>query len=618
MKSRVKSIVINNADIIIFFILITIKLFHYARIISPYKFQYTLEAAVIASILPIISIAFILTKRRLTFLYITNFILSLLLVVDMIYYKYYKDIISIRAISNSVLLAGVSSSIKQLVVLSDFIYLVDVVILFPVIILAKRIKIKYYSRNIRMCLFALVFLIGIIVDGLSINELNKQQPLLITTMSNKLYIANSLGVLNYHILDLYDFSSSSIKSKNISNQRINEIKTFFNNKHIQTSGNLSGEGVGKNLIVIQVEALQQFTINSKINGNEITPNLNKWINKSLYFDNYFYQVAAGTTSDAEFMSMNSLYPAESGAAYYRYVGDALESSPKLFNSKGYYTAALHGYAEGFWNRELMYKTEGFNKFYGEHSYNIDETVGLGLSDKSFLNQSIEKLKTFKQPYYAFLITLSSHFPFNDTKGYGNFHVGQYENTLLGDYLKGIHYTDAQLGNFLDKLQQDGIMKNSIIVVYGDHYAIPTTDVNQLYKFENVSEQTDLTWYKYQKVPMFIHFPSDKHNGINHTYSGQMDLLPTLANMFNLPIKYVFGKDIMNTNTQYVLFREGSFTDGKVFYISWANLYYDIATGKPIAETPELKKKKEEILNDLSYSDDILNHNLIKKFEESNK
>ena len=251
-----------------------------------------------------------------------------------------------------------------------------------------------------------------------------------------------MGVLNYHVLDLYDFSSSSIKNRNISNQRINEIKAFFNNKHAKILGNLSGEGVGKNLIVIQVEVLQQFTINSKINGNEITP--------SLYFDNYFYQVASGTTSDAEFMSMNSLYPAESGAAYYRYVGDTLQSPPKLFNNKGYFTAALHGYAEGFWNRQLMYKTEGFNKFYGEHSYNINETVGLGLSDKSFLNQSIQKIRTFKQPYYAFLITLSSHFPFNDTKGYGNFDVGSYENTLLGDYLKGIHYTDAPLGNFLDK------------------------------------------------------------------------------------------------------------------------------------------------------------------------
>ena len=114
----------------------------------------------------------------------------------MIYYKYYKDIISVRAISNSVLLSGVTSSVEQLVVLSDFIYLIDVAILFPVIIFRKRIQIKHYSSNSRMSLFALMLFIGIIVDGLSISTLNKQQPLLLTTMSNKLYIANSLGVLN--------------------------------------------------------------------------------------------------------------------------------------------------------------------------------------------------------------------------------------------------------------------------------------------------------------------------------------------------------------------------------------------------------------------------------------
>jgi hypothetical protein len=175
MRNRVRLIFLNNIDIIIFFIIITAKLLHYARVISPYTIQYNLKLAIIASILPIISIALILTKRRLVFLYITDLILSSLLVVDMIYFKYYKDIISIRAISNSVLLSGVTASVEQLIVPSDFIYLIDVAILFPLIIFRKRIQIKHYSPNVRISLFALVVSIGIIIDGLSISELNKQQ-----------------------------------------------------------------------------------------------------------------------------------------------------------------------------------------------------------------------------------------------------------------------------------------------------------------------------------------------------------------------------------------------------------------------------------------------------------
>ena len=161
MRNIVKSFFSFNADIIIFFILIAVKLFHYARIISPYKFQYSLDFAIIASILPLIAIAFIFKRKRMLYLYIVDLIISLLLVVDMIYFKYYKDILSVRTISNSVLLTGVTESVKQLLFFSDFIYLLDVVIIFPFIIFAKKIKIKYYSKKVRISLFVIVLCIGI-------------------------------------------------------------------------------------------------------------------------------------------------------------------------------------------------------------------------------------------------------------------------------------------------------------------------------------------------------------------------------------------------------------------------------------------------------------------------
>lgn len=146
--------------------------------------------------------------------------------------------------------------------------------------------------------------------------------------------------------------------------------------------------------------------------------------------------------------------------------------PKAFLNKGYTTVAFHGFRESFWNRNIMYPKYGFETFYGEKSFDIDEEIGLGLSDKSFFNQSIEKIKTLQQPYYSFMVTLTSHFPYEDVKKYGNFNVGDLEGTLVGNYLKSIHYTDEQLGIFLNELEKEGITKNSIIALYGDHYAIP--------------------------------------------------------------------------------------------------------------------------------------------------
>ncbi|MDW8801974.1 LTA synthase family protein [Clostridium sp. A1-XYC3] len=619
--NKVTEFLRNNLDLILFQFIMFTKLMLYAKQISPDYLYTKVSQPVIASILILTSFAVLLKKdNRINFLYIIDIIISFVLIADILYYKYFKDITTLAALRNIKLLGGVSSSVSSLLNLKDLLYLIDVIILIPYVKVYKKNNISIKVSLVKkLSAFIIMFLIGISINVKSVYALSKEQPTLLTSMSNRIYLTKMIGNINFHAVDTFNYINTNIKnSKKLPAERENEIKNFLSENNKNTGTVLRGAAEGKNLIVIQVEALQQFVINKKVNGEEITPNLNKWINRSLYFDNYFYQVAGGNTSDAEFMTNNSLYPAESGAAYSSYSNNYYNSLPKVLKDNGYYTAALHGNNEGFWNRNVMYQAQGFDNFYGQHSFNIDEEIGLGLSDKSFLNQSLEKLKSFKEPYYAFLVTLTSHHPYNDVEKYGDFNAAEYENSLLGNYLKSIHYTDEQLGMFLDNLEKEGILQNSIVVIYGDHFAIPREQINELYNFEKIDNASDLTWFQYQKVPMIIHFPEDENKGINHTYSGQMDLYPTLANLYNLPKSYMFGKDILNCNGDKVLFRNGSFTDGNVFYISWTNTYYDIKTGKVIEETEELKKKKEDFSKELQYSDETLNQNLIKSFKEDRK
>ncbi|URZ07319.1 LTA synthase family protein [Clostridium felsineum] len=620
---RIPLKILNYIDIILFFIILFLKLVTYGREISPEYFDSSVTKPIFASLLVIFSFSFLFKgKRRTAYLIIIDLIISLILISDIAYFRYNKDIITVSAVQTAKLLVGVKSSVADVLSIKDFLYLLDIIILVPVFIYFKSINKNSIKLKFRLILFLIILALGVGLDIKVFHEVNVEQPTLLTAMSNRIYLTKMIGNLNFHVVDAYNFTSTKVKnSKKLPEKRKSAISNYLQNNNSVGGIKFKSEGSGKNLIMIQVEALQGFVVNKSINGKEITPNLNKWVNKSLYFDNYFYQVAQGNTSDAEFMSLNSLYPAQSGAAYYTYAGNTFDSIPKALGEKGYYTAALHGYSEGFWNRNVMYKSEKFDDFYGQTSYKNNQTVGMGLSDESFLNQSLEKMKTFKQPYFSFLITLSSHYPFNDTDGYEKYttdklDVGEYKNTLLGNYLEGIHYTDEELGKFLDKLDKEGITKNSIIVLYGDHFAIPKENINQLYSFEGIKDPTDLTWYEYQKVPMFIHFPDDNHKGVNHAYSGQMDLYPTIANMYNIDNKYMFGRDVLNVNdgdSTNVTFRNGSFTDGNVFYVSWTNTYYDIKTGKKVKETPELKKKKEAATTKLEYSDDLLNHNLLKSF-----
>lgn len=621
LKNIIKKIVIRNLDIILFLILVSLKVMFYGKEISPEFFSYKyILLPVIASVGVLLGIGYFLPKHKRTkFLYVLNIIISSIILADLLYYRYYKDIISIGAIRNAFLLGGVASSITSLFKLMDCVYFLDILLIIPFLKVYRNMPYKENKKIIRIGMGSLILAGAVLLNGINIYKLSVDQPGLLNTMSNRIYITKVLGNVNFHVIDAYQFTKNKINnSKKLPEAKEKELVNTFEGKSEIQGNKLKGVGEGKNLIVIQVEALQQFAINAKVEGQEVTPNLNKWLNKSMYFDNYFYQVAAGNTSDAEFLSNNSLYPAASGAAYYMYSGNQFKSLPSTLQDKGYYTAAMHGYKDGFWNRNVMYKAQKFQDFYGESTYNIDEEVGLGLSDKSFFNQSLEKMKTFKQPFYSFLISLSSHFPYDDVKGYGEFNVGKYEGSFLGNYLKGIHYTDAQLGIFLENLEKDGYLDNSIVVIYGDHNAISKNYIQELYDFVGEKSPNDLKWYELQKVPMMIHFPQDQNKGVNHTYGGQIDLYPTLANLYNLPRKYMLGNDLLNVKDPKVTFRNGSFTDGRVFYISWTGEYYDIKTGEKITETEELKAKKQESSKDLQSSDELLNHNLIKKLESESK
>lgn len=615
--NKLKGWVVEYADVLYFTFIISFKALHYNKVISPEFNAY--KISIISSVLVLISFSLLFKNRgRMTFLYILNLVLSIIFISDLVYYRYSKDVISLDTIGNGTMLGGVKDSLVSLLKIWDFLYLIDCITLTPgAIIFYKKIKSNEQCKLFhRIISFVIIFCICVTIDGIKIYDLSVEQPRLISTMFNKNYILRKLGPINFHVLDTYNIASTNmLRINKLDTKKEQAIKKYLSDKDVPKGNDFNNIAKGKNLIIIQVEALQQFVINKKIDNEEITPNLNRWINKSMYFDNYFYQVAAGNTSDAEFMSLNSLYPAKSGAAYKLYCGDTLNSLSKELDGKGYYSAALHGFTEDFWNRNVMYKTENFDKFYGEQSYNIDEVVGMGLSDKSFLTQSLEKIKNFKQPYFAFTITLSSHYPYNDVKGYGDFNTEQYKNTIMGNYLQGIHYADKQLGMFLDSLEKQGILDNSILILYGDHYAIPKNQPDSLYQIENINNPTDLDFFEEQKVPMFIHFPKDQNNGVNHIYSGQMDLYPTITNLFGIPNKYTFGQDLLNSKDNLVKFRDGSFTDGKIFYIASDDTYYDIASKARLKETSELNKLKNETLTELDYSDKILDNNLIKKFLE---
>lgn len=334
-----------------------------------------------------------------------------------------------------------------------------------------------------------------------------------------------------------------------------------------------GIAEGRNLIVIQVEALQNFVIGESYNGQEVMPTLNSLIaGDTFYFDNYYYQIGGGNTSDAEFHVNNSLFAPEKAAAYVKYPDNTYHGLPFLLKDNGYSGAhAFHNYIASFWNRETAYPGQGFDSFTSLEDLEQTDMFPMGLSDIEMFRQTTEMLAAFEEPFYAFYVTVSSHHPYGiPEKDRGITLAAEDEGTLFGSYIQAANYADRAIGEFIAMLDGAGLYENSVIVIYGDHYALSNID------HENSSRVLAMTGESYTifdvfNVPLLIHIPGMNRTETISTAGGHMDVMPTLLPLLGIrnDRTVMFGQNLLEAETGFVCQQThvsvGSFISDEVFF-----------------------------------------------------
>lgn len=580
-----------------------------------------LGAGILGSALILISIGCLLKRRgRYILFFILDLAVSLIILIDIVYNRYFSDVTSIALIRQAKLVGEVGDSVGTLMHLSDVLYFADVPVLIIIYgIIRKRGRAKECMPMIKRAACCLVlFASGLMMSGISVAALNNDQPGILKTLYDKKYIVKKIGDLNFHGFDIYRYVYSNVLKKDrITEEQKQYIGEWYSEKNNTSGGKYYNSMDGKNLIVVQLESFQGFVLNRTIDGQEITPNLNSLSKDSLVFDNYYYETAWGGTSDAEFLSNVSLLPYRDGSVYYQYAGDTYDSLITGVKSKGYYTAVMHANRPGFWNRIEMYKSLGFDKFENQNDYIIDDTLGLGLSDSSFFKQSVAKMEGYRRPFYSFLITLSSHFPFKDGSGRLDkmLNVGQFEGELMGDYLKSVRYTDEAIGQFVEELKKDGLWDNSVVVFYGDHSAIPYEHRDQLSRLlYNKDGMTPLEWFNAQKVVAMIHFPGGQIKGHSSITSGEMDLYPTIANLFGIKAEYAMGRDLLNSEHGFMVTRDRGWADDNAAYLQSVDKVVDIKTGAEL-DKKDFAAQFENAQKYLEISDKTIENDLISYFKE---
>ena len=597
-------------------------------------------------------------KSRFPYYMTMNIFLTAICMINSVYYTFYTSFASVSMLSLTQYIGDVGDAVVQNVLqIKDLIYIFS-----PITLIIVHLKLKkknYYKRfelksdrrkkTLKTLSFSGILLIIFLISlsPLDYSRFYKQW--------NKEYIVMKFGIYIYQGEDLIVSLQPKINSMFGYNKAEKEFTDYFKDRNEYTGTNeYTNIFEGKNVILIHGESMMRNAMDLSFNGIEVTPTLNRLAKQGMFFSNFYSQVSVGTSSDSELTYNTSLMPTKSGTAFVSYSDRTYISTPKLLKEKGYYTFSMHANNADFWNRRAMHKSLGYDRFYSKKDYKVtkDNTIGLGLSDKEFFKQSVAKIKKINEQHdkwYGLTIMLSNHTPFSDVEKYGDYSVDiketvtkedgtteevtypYMEGTKLGNYFKSLHYADSALGEFIDELDAEGLLDNTIIVLYGDHDArLPRADYNKLYNYNmetheflseddpNYKEYDSFQYEIGRRVPFIIWSKDMEGTKLNQEVTnvmGMYDVMPTLGNMLGFSNKYALGHDIFNIkDNNLVVFPNGNWVTNKMYYNSQKEAYLSLSD-EPITEE-EINKNSEYANKLLDVSNDIIVFDLLN--ENKNK
>ncbi len=475
-------------------------------------------------------------------------------------------------LAQSAQVGALGGSVSELLQWKDLLFFVDLALLLGITIYRWKWLDLQQTMRTRLIAATIPLLFGALLSYVLVTGYISQN-------SNKVFVSNwwnvsvynVVGLIGFHAFEVERYVSEQVFGKEGPDEaQVAEVRTLFAEKQNseRVESEFFGLAEGKNVLVVQLEAFQNYVIGKKVNGSEITPNINKLIaGDTLYFSQFHHQVGQGRTSDAEFLVNNSLYPLPSGSVYVRHSANEFDALPEILKAKGYTTAAFHAYEKSFWNRQVMYKNLQFDTFYSIDDFKEGERVGWSLGDLSFFEQTVDYLEQKSQPFYAFTIALSSHHPYTKVpERYKTLQFGKYEGTILADYLTSIHYVDVAVGELVNRLKASGLWDNTLVLMYGDHDSGIPMDAEMAKFVGEPGDELNLLNMK-NRVPLIIHIPGSNAKGTYAHTVGMVDMTPTMLHLLGIEghSYYHLGRPIFDMQNHLVIFRAGSATDGQLYF-----------------------------------------------------
>ncbi len=460
---------------------------------------------------------------------------AIVLFVNQVYFRYYGSLPRVSSLTLANQVDDVYGSVLGLIHFGDFIFFFDLIVITCIYLYKIKDNYPWPYRKQNWRPFALALFLVVCIY-------NNDYKFAVSTFFRQGYdylaVARNYGVLGYNVIDSVKTVGSLFSANDKGEDKTFKSKYISAKKEIAPNG-FTGHAAGKDIYIIQVESLAQAVVDRKINGTEITPNVNRLVKESQYFDNNFFSYGLGGTSDIEYGAYTSLAPSNEVAALTKYGNNDFYALPKILKENGYSTYAYHGYNGDFWNRKNAYRKLGFEKFFTSEKYLGAANISMGVNDRDFLEKTVAYIKAQKKPRFSYAITLTSHAPFTLAGGESEIAVSSKElPEMSARYLNAIHYTDSALGNFIARLRKEGLYEDSLFILLGDHTpVVPSYSDDEGY----VDTKSDLG----NKVPLLVRLPNSTIGRVDHKISNNLDIMPTIMNLLGIKnTGLVLGRDLL--------------------------------------------------------------------------
>ncbi len=490
-------------------------------------------------------------------------------------------------------------------------------------LLNKRLYVKKLSLSILiLCMFSNLYLLTIYVPFMQ----NKLQ----TVSNKKLFKSPSVpsiavkqfGIITFGILDVNNYFfpakvSEEYKIENESNkyakenstrkfddtnwnnlidnetnETLNTLNKYFINNDVTDTNNYTGMFKDKNLIVIMLESVNDIIINK-----EDYPNFYKMYSEGWHWKNNYSPRNSCSTGNNEMSGMTSLFSIYNTCTANNYRKNTyFEAIFNLFNNKGYNTFSAHDYTEHYYYRNEIHTNMGSNAYYGVEKLGIEYSsiYKNWASDEDFMNKVLEPIDNVdNKNFMAWLTTVSSHQPYYYSSIEGDKYLSLYEDmdirTDLKRYKSKLKILDNALGILLDGLEEKGILDDTVIVMYGDHYpyGLSTDTINTVLDYDTNVD------YENERVP-FVIYNTDIDSKEFESYTSYINILPTVANLFDLDYdpRLYMGSDLLSKDYEsIVVFADGSWKNEYAYYnASRSNIEYYTDKTYTIEELQNINNK----------------------------